>query len=120
MARVLNCMRHRLTLFSALLVFILGLERLLPEPTESFLISWQCRRFIVAVILASEVLFALSLVEVLGELVDVGVAEFRTGLKIGRDSQNGKDFWRQLAAQFLAWHLRDPTKFYAYQGKVIR
>jgi hypothetical protein len=36
-----NCMRYKTALFAALFVLTFGLERLLPVPTESFLISWH-------------------------------------------------------------------------------
>jgi len=45
---------------------------------------------------------------------------FGQGLRSREIPSTAKDFWGQFAVQFLAWHLHDPTKFYAYQGKVIR
>ncbi|PYU07714.1 MAG: hypothetical protein DMG34_03215 [Acidobacteria bacterium] len=59
------------------------------------------------------------LVYVLGELLDIRIAEFRAGKNRARSAAQ-LGFWRQFAIQFLPWHLHDPTKFYAYQGKVIR
>src|SRR6266567_6844285 len=48
------------------------------------------------------------LVYVLGELLDIRIAEFRAGKNRARSAAQ-LGFWRQFAIQFLPWHLHDPT-----------
>ena len=56
----------------------------------------------------------------LGELIDVGVAEFRAGLKIERDSQHCKGLLQAIRSSISCVAFAQSNQFYTYQGKVIR